>query len=142
MTPSHRLLVGAWANPHGHGTVQLQTSNQLPFIHQFGISAISHPSFNDPPSTEQLLESNRRLGLLVAILHDDRRVEGDARVHAWSTPHRPRPRHDDRAGGNLERSLSLSTIATLPHQVEHHRAAGEDRPRRQHRALPYHRALV
>ena len=33
-------MMGAWANSQGQGTLQLQTSNQSPFIHHVGTSAI------------------------------------------------------------------------------------------------------
>jgi hypothetical protein len=41
ITPSQRLFVGLGRTRKDKGILQLQTSNQSHFIHQFGISAIS-----------------------------------------------------------------------------------------------------
>ena len=67
----------------------------------------------------------------------------DARVlAAGPLAHRPGARNHHRAGRDLERAVRLAAVDAVAHQVEHRRAAGEDRAWRQHRALPHDRALV
>src|SRR5204862_525040 len=83
-------------------------------------------------SSQAFLEQGRRVGFLVAVLDDHRSVERETPAGGRRTGYGPRAGHDDRPGGNLERSRAGPSIRLLPHHVVHGRRAGEDRARSEH----------
>src|SRR5437016_2933291 len=74
-------------------------------------------------SSQAFLEQGRRVGFLVAVLDDHRSVERETPAGGRRTGYGPRAGHDDRPGGNLERSLAGPSIRLLPHHVVHGRPA-------------------
>src|SRR6058998_960886 len=93
-------------------------------------------------SSQAFLEQGRRVGFLVAVLDDHRSVERETPAGGRRTGYGPRAGHDDRPGGNLERSLTGPSVDLLPHHVVHCRRAREDRARGEHGSPPHDRALV
>src|SRR2546430_3407844 len=92
-------------------------------------------------SSQAFLEQGRRVGFLVAVLDDHRSVERETPAGGRRTGYGPRAGHDDRPGGNLERSLARPSIRLLPHHVVHGRRAGDDPGRSGHGSLGHHPAL-
>src|SRR5438094_6193482 len=93
-------------------------------------------------SSQAFLEQGRRVGFLVAVLDDHRSVERETPAGGRRTGYGPRAGHDDRPGGNLERSLAGPSIRLLPHHLVHGPRAREDRARSEHGSLAHDRALV
>src|SRR5207247_1348184 len=63
------------------------------------------------PSAEQFLEARRLIGLLVAVLDDDRSVEREAQFLASTLGDGARAGHDDGPRGNHERPGSAGVLA-------------------------------
>src|SRR5438094_7086287 len=83
-------------------------------------------------SSQVCLEQRRRVGFLVAVLDDHGSIEREPPAGGGRAGYGPRAGHDDRPGGNLERSLSGPSVDLLPHHVGDGRRAREDPPRREH----------
>ena len=54
------------------------------------------------PSPQPILQLNHAIRLLVAIFHNDRRIQRDSHLRSRSLFHRPRSRHHHRGFGNFQ----------------------------------------
>src|SRR5439155_23382241 len=61
-------------------------------------------------SSQVFLEQRRRVGFLVAVLDDHGSVEREPPAGGRRAGYGPRAGHDDRPGGNLERSLTGPSV--------------------------------
>src|ERR1044072_214344 len=76
---------------------------------------LSIPVSNSSVSTQVVFHLHGAVGLLVAVLDDDRRVEREVPLAAAFGRHRARAGHDDRARGNLKRALLRAPVDFAAH---------------------------
>src|SRR5215213_2837630 len=94
------------------------------------------------PSSQPLLECRREVGLLIAVLDDDRRLQCQSFARSPVAANAPRARNHYRPFGDLERTAALRAVHALSHEVEHRCATRKDDARAEHGARTDDRPLV